>query len=245
MNSIRSFIFTTLAAILVCNLDPAGHVMTAGDEAVAAENQGQVVRPIEGSQPPKDLDVDDEVALREASARRILQENCLICHSEDVITAQRLTPAQWQSEVEKMVNWGAPLPKEAERPLIDYLALRFSDRMEAPFPKRTALRDVGSLELPGPRSGSIQIVGELERGGRLYSANCATCHGPTALGAELGPSLAGKAILAHAQDYDRIVHQGLRRMPGFQLSMSPQDQVDVLAWLRARSYPAPGAAGQP
>jgi mono/diheme cytochrome c family protein len=197
-----------------------------------------------GPQPPKAPDEDDEAAFRAAQVRRSLEENCLICHSEDMIASQRLTPAQWKSEIEKMVNWGAPLPKEAESPLIDYLARRYSAQAAPPALTRAALKDVDSLELPGAGPGVAPIDADPARGERIYAANCATCHGPTALGGDLGPSLTGKAILTHPREYDGILRQGLRRMPGFQTVMNSKDQADVLEWLRRQTFPAVSGPGR-
>ena len=187
--------------------------------------------------PRRDEPDDDEATLREAQVRRSIQENCLICHTEDVIAGQRLTPIQWKAEIDKMVNWGSPLPKEAELPLIDYLARRYSNRTAPTLAVRAPLRKVGSLELPGPGRTGTPINGDPEHGSRVYNANCATCHGQTGLGGDMGPSLAGKAILAHPREYDQILKQGLRRMPGFQTTMTNKDQADVLAWLQRQSYP--------
>ncbi len=194
-----------------------------------------------GQAPTRQVPGDDEdAAYLEAVVRRSLEENCLICHTEDMIAGQRLTPAQWKAEVEKMVTWGAPLPKEATGPLIEYLAKRYSDREPPPVPSRSTLKEVGSLEVPSGRSEPAPAAGDPARGERLYAANCATCHGPAGLGGDLGPALAGKAILDHPREYDRIVNQGLHRMPGFRLIMNAKDQADVLAWLRGRAYPEPG-----
>jgi mono/diheme cytochrome c family protein len=205
---------------------------------------GSALGLVPGATPGRQVPEDDEdAAYREAVVRRSLQENCLICHSEDIIAGQRLTPAQWKAEVEKMVNWGAPLPKEAAGPMVEYLARRYSDREATPVPTRAVLKEVGSLEVPADRVAPASTAGDLTRGERLYLANCATCHGPTALGADLGPALVGKVILDHPRDYDRIVNQGLRRMPGFRQTMNPQDQGDVLAWLRRLAYPGPSGAG--
>ena len=96
---------------------------------------------------------------------------------------------------------------------------------------------MGSLEIPVARGKPAPASGDPARGERLYAANCATCHGPTALGGDLGPSLVAKAILDHPREYDQIVNQGLRRMPGFRLTMTAKDQADILAWLRRRVYP--------
>jgi hypothetical protein len=102
-----------------------------------------------GAGPTRQVPEDDEdAAYREAMVRRSIQENCLICHTEDMIAGQRLTAAQWKAEVDKMVTWGAPLPKEATAPLVDYLAKRYSDREPPPVPSRSALKDVDSLEVP-------------------------------------------------------------------------------------------------
>jgi ubiquinol-cytochrome c reductase cytochrome c subunit len=142
-----------------------------------------------------------------------------------------------------MIGWGAPLPKEAAGPLVEYLARRYSDREAAPMPTRSRLKDIESYEGRTERGQATPANADLVHGERLYAANCATCHGPTALGADLGPALVGKAILDHRGEYDRIVNQGLRRMPGTRLIMNAKDQADVLAWLRQRSYPEPSTSG--
>ncbi len=92
-----------------------------GQEPAKAGTRGQAVPPSTRAQPPGQPDDDDEASFREAMAHKSLQENCLICHTEDMIAGQRLTQVQWKAEIVKMVNWGSPLPKEAADPLIDYL----------------------------------------------------------------------------------------------------------------------------
>lgn len=180
---------------------------------------------------------NEEAAYREAMVRKNMQDNCLICHTEDMIAGQRLTATQWKAEVDKMIKWGSPLPKEAVVPLVEYLARKFSDREPSLAPVRTALGEVDSLET-GTHSGETRpSAGESGRGEKLYARDCATCHGPAAMGGDLGPSLVGKAILSHPRQYDRILDQGLRRMPGFRLTMNARDRADVLAWLRSRTYP--------
>ncbi|MHB1558195.1 MAG: c-type cytochrome [Isosphaeraceae bacterium] len=180
---------------------------------------------------------DDETAYREAMVRKSMQDNCLICHTEDMIAGQRLTAALWKAEVDKMITWGSPLPKEAAAPLVEYLARKFSDREPSHAPARSTLSAVDSLET-GARAGETRPpAGDPGHGEKLYVRDCATCHGPAALGGDLGPSLVGKAILSHPREYDRILDQGLRRMPGFRLTMNARDRADVLAWLRSRTYP--------
>jgi hypothetical protein len=157
-----------------------------------------------------------------------------------MIAGQRLTAAQWKSEVDKMITWGAPLPKESTTPLVEYLTKRYSDREPPPVPARRPVQEIDSLEVRSGRGEPTPARGDLARGERLYAANCATCHGPAGLGGDLGPSLVGKMILDHRREYDRIINQGQHRMPGFRLIMNAKDQADVLAWLRRRTYPEPG-----
>ena len=99
-----------------------------------------------------------------------------------------------------------------------------------------AIRETGSLELPAPGSPATPD-GNTASGQRLYAANCANCHGPKALGAELGPCLVDKAILAHPEAYHRVVRDGLRKMPGFRTALTAAQQEDLLSWLRQQRYP--------
>jgi len=69
----------------------------------------------------------DQTALLEGKlpdepARSVLQAKCLICHTGEYVTLQRLTPAQWQKTVEKMRKFGAPLTDEEVKSLSSYLA---------------------------------------------------------------------------------------------------------------------------
>jgi mono/diheme cytochrome c family protein len=190
----------------------------------------------QAAQPPAASDDDDEAAYLAKVSERQIEENCLICHESNMITRQRLTPVQWKAEIEKMIMWGAPLPAEARQPLTDYLSRHYSDRQPLPEPPRMAITETGSLELPAPGSPATP-EGNTTSGQRLYAANCANCHGPKALGAELGPCLVGKAILAYPEAYHRIVRNGLRRMPGFQSALTAAQQAELLSWLRLQRYP--------
>jgi hypothetical protein len=56
------------------------------------------------------------------------KDTCLTCHEEDVIRQQRLTRAQWDRELTKMTNWGAPVKPENRDSILNYLASRFGPR---------------------------------------------------------------------------------------------------------------------
>lgn len=53
---------------------------------------------------------------------------CLACHQEDVIRQQRLTRAQWDRELTKMSNWGAPVTPENHDTILGYLEQHFGPR---------------------------------------------------------------------------------------------------------------------
>ena len=57
----------------------------------------------------------------QAAAPQALREACLTCHQEDVIRQQRLTRAQWERELNKMIGWGARVRLEDRDTLLDYL----------------------------------------------------------------------------------------------------------------------------
>jgi DMSO/TMAO reductase YedYZ molybdopterin-dependent catalytic subunit len=47
--------------------------------------------------------------------------SCVTCHDDDVVRQQRLTRAQWEAEINKMIGWGAKVPVEDRDTLLDYL----------------------------------------------------------------------------------------------------------------------------
>lgn len=49
------------------------------------------------------------------------KDTCLTCHEEDVIRQQHLTPVQWDREITKMTNWGAPVTPENRGAILNYL----------------------------------------------------------------------------------------------------------------------------
>jgi ubiquinol-cytochrome c reductase cytochrome c subunit len=176
-------------------------------------------------------DPDDEAEAKELG-RRAFVENCLICHGEEMASRQRLTTKQWTAEVDKMIGWGAPVPADQKTLLLKYVAESFSEKVPPPPPDLAPADGllVGDSILaarPTPR-------GDAPRGGPLYHQFCANCHGPAAEGGDLGPRLAGRAVLLEEARYHEVVRKGLRRMPGFANALQPGAEIDVLAWLRGR-----------
>ncbi len=50
---------------------------------------------------------------------------CFTCHDESMMTQQRLTPAQWDREVQKMTGWGAQIKPEDRDAILKYLSDNF------------------------------------------------------------------------------------------------------------------------
>jgi cytochrome c5 len=55
----------------------------------------------------------------------VFERACRACHERDLVEAQRLTPAGWQREVDKMRRWGAALSDAEATALVEYLAARY------------------------------------------------------------------------------------------------------------------------
>jgi cytochrome c5 len=68
--------------------------------------------------------------------RSLFQAKCLICHTGDYVTQQRLTEGQWQKSVEKMKRWGAPLTDDE----VKVLAAWFGRTWNTDLPERRSPR---------------------------------------------------------------------------------------------------------
>jgi hypothetical protein len=54
--------------------------------------------------------------------------SCGGCHEDDLIRQQRLTRADWNREIDKMIGWGARLRDEDRAQFLDYLSGNFGPR---------------------------------------------------------------------------------------------------------------------
>ena len=77
--------------------------------------------------------VSDAAQLVPARATTVAQPDafknaCLACHDEDVIQQQRLTRAQWDAEINKMIGWGARVRDEDRNRLLDYVSINWGPR---------------------------------------------------------------------------------------------------------------------
>jgi hypothetical protein len=63
-----------------------------------------------------------QVASPEQQGIAFINARCTICHSSDLITQQQLERSMWTKEVDKMIQWGAPVRPEERKFLLDYLS---------------------------------------------------------------------------------------------------------------------------
>jgi mono/diheme cytochrome c family protein len=95
-----------------------------------------------------------------------------------------------------------------------------------------------ALELTRPE-GVVPAGADSTRGASLYATHCGTCHGAEARGGDLGTCLVEKPVLLRPADYAEVVRKGRRRMPGFAAALKPEQEADILAWLRTRRFEGP------
>ncbi|MGZ6126063.1 MAG: hypothetical protein ACXWLR_13935 [Myxococcales bacterium] len=90
--------------------------------AVAAFAAGTTPAASETAGVPADTKALLEGQLPEAPARALVQAKCLICHTGEYVTMQRLTEKQWQGTVDKMRKFGSPANDEEAKAMVAYLA---------------------------------------------------------------------------------------------------------------------------
>jgi mono/diheme cytochrome c family protein len=64
------------------------------------------------------------------------QRSCVQCHSLRLVEVQRLPPATWTKEVDKMIGWGAVVSDKEL--LVKYLAEHYSNTQPPPTPVMSA-----------------------------------------------------------------------------------------------------------
>ena len=72
----------------------------------------------------------------EGPGKPLVQRNCLVCHSAEIIQSQRLSRETWLKEIEKMAGWGSPIPDADRETLADYLFRHYSPQTALPEPER-------------------------------------------------------------------------------------------------------------
>lgn len=184
--------------------------------------------------PPAAPAQDDDADLGRLLGERSFRENCLICHSAEMTTNQRLSADQWKAEMTKMIGWGAPVPEDQVETLTHWLIAEFPrGRTRAPAPLVPAETVLARVEQSKPTVAIDQPGG---RGPSLYATHCANCHGPDAQGGDLGPNLVERPILMRDDDWRTVMLNGRNRMPGYEAALNQAALAELRAWLAGRTY---------
>lgn len=125
--------------------------------AAAPEAQSAAPAPAAAQAKPADAKAGDAKAgdalrldlvsgkLPEDPARDVVLGKCVICHSEEYVTQQRLTAGQWKGTVEKMRKFGAPLTDDEVKLVAEYLARNWTTDLPDPRPAKAVAPPKGSL----------------------------------------------------------------------------------------------------
>ena len=160
----------------------------------------------------------------------ILGDDCLACHSGDLIRQQRLTDKQWTKTLDKMRTWGAPTEDAGVPPLLAHLVAAGARDAGPYHPRILSAAEAASL-FAGQPDGAF-AHGDAKHGAKLYADQCAPCHADDASGGTMGVALAGTHALDRAADLAAIIRAGRGRMPGFD-AVSDADIADCIAYLRS------------
>jgi DMSO/TMAO reductase YedYZ molybdopterin-dependent catalytic subunit len=102
----------------VADWNPGGYLFNAVDRVrVNVETSTIPSQPAPAHFEPAGAPEDNAAAV-------LLRTRCTVCHSTDLIDAQRLDAEGWRREMSKMTGWGAQLSAEESDRLIEYLMRR-------------------------------------------------------------------------------------------------------------------------
>jgi mono/diheme cytochrome c family protein len=137
--------------------------------------------------------------LPDAPNRETVQRICSSCHPAQIVLGRGMTREQWGGIVSNMISRGAKGSDDEFAQVVDYLAQNLP-------PGKEAGTQVARAKTPRPQSlidqagaNDKQVVDEdaAARGKTLYSAQCSTCHGTQARGAQQGPDLVRSLVVLH------------------------------------------------
>jgi len=159
----------------------------------------------------------------------LVVDNCLACHSEDMLTQQRLTAKQWAAVIKKMQGWGAQIEDGHVDVLVKDLVARSDTGPYVPPRIDAAEADAVFAPLPdGKWKG-----GTAKRGKPVYEKFCASCHGIDGHGTATGNNLADRPLLFRAPEFMAPVRNGRGRMPPYDAQLlKDADLASILAYLR-------------
>jgi mono/diheme cytochrome c family protein len=164
-------------------------------------------------------------------ANPLVVDNCLGCHTEDLLAQQRLTAKQWTAVIKKMQGWGSPIEDVFVEQLVRDLSARFGLQAGKFEPPRIDAAQVEAMLAPLP-DGKWK-GGNPKRGKALYAKNCEPCHGADGHGTPTGMNLADRPLLYRAAEFMAPVRSGKGRMPAYGPELVKDAELaSILAYLR-------------
>lgn len=168
--------------------------------------------------------VGDKAGSLLAEGQALASTYCQTCHSMGIAEGQRLTKSDWTKTIKKMADYGLILTESDT----DKIAAYFSDK----YPPGTPTDDSKRVELGADPSANIapgvMKSGNAAKGGKLFAAHCATCHGGDGRG-NIGPVLKGRS-LTNTTFWSSVIN-GKRKMPAYKDLLVPAQIADIRAWL--------------
>jgi cytochrome c oxidase cbb3-type subunit III len=124
-----------------------------------------------------------------------VQKLCGTCHAATIVLGRGMTHEEWGEVVSGMISRGAKGTQGEFAQVVDYLAKNLP-------PKQTTAaagtrRGGGGGFKMGPDDKQIVDVAAADRGRAVYLAQCVTCHGPKARGADNGADLVRSVTILH------------------------------------------------
>jgi hypothetical protein len=95
-------------------------------------------RAIAGEDPAAAAAALTEGSMPDDAAKPLVQGKCMLCHTGDYLTQQRLNEGQWQKTVEKMRKFGAPASDEEVKIISAYLSKYWTQDAPPAKPVRAA-----------------------------------------------------------------------------------------------------------
>ncbi|MBV8819416.1 MAG: c-type cytochrome [Acidobacteriaceae bacterium] len=141
--------------------------------------------------------------LPEAPGRDVYLRICGSCHSGDIVAGRGMSREGWSAIVTSMVSRGAKGTEAELAQVVDYLATNLPPHT-ATAGTAPAARTSGLGASMGPNDAQVVDSIAADKGKTIYIAECITCHGNRARGAnanvaenQKGPDLVRSLIVLH------------------------------------------------
>lgn len=182
----------------------------------------------------------DPITFQSGEGSQIATTYCLICHSAEYIYTQPPhSKEQWEEIVKKMrQTFGCPIPESDIPSLLTYLISQNEIQPKAAMRRERKGSTVSSAQ-------SIHsLSGDSVKGKKVFESFCVNCHGQEGkgdgpIGQSLVPPAANLTLLGEKSDKEVLntIRKGRpgTAMPSWKNGLSPEEILDLLAYIRTLS----------